>query len=152
MLICEMLSAFYLWIELPKLRISLFSLQWWNVWHSWKKTDNFEYSFKNNIVLTNLYFKLRTEALCVLKFNHIGLCFQRKLNSNLNNKTYIMFPKTFPVSDRRLHSVAWPNAEYKLTFVTAITLKQQRVLLQQGNQQSGDSRCSAKYWQTMDRL
>ena len=49
-----------------------------------------------------------------------------------------MFSKELSANDRKHTSFAQTITELKVTFVTAVTVKQQRVLLQQGNWQCGD--------------
>jgi len=57
----------------------------------------------------------------------------------LKNQIFIIPPKNFSNIKRRPYFFARTITELKATFATAVTLKQQRVLLQQGNQHDGDS-------------
>ena len=81
-------------------------------------------------------FKAKTRATFTVSFYR--LLVQRKFTLKLNNQIFIIPSKNFTASDRRPTSDAGTIKKFKVTFVTAVTVKQKRALLQQGNWQCGD--------------
>jgi hypothetical protein len=69
----------------------------------------------------------------------LGFCSHRKHIEHLNNRIYVISHMNNSAKHRRLNFVARKFTKHEVHFFRAATLKQHRVLRQQGNQQSDDS-------------
>ena len=69
----------------------------------------------------------------------LAFCSHRKIIEDLNNRIYIISHANNSANDRRFNFVARKFTNKKLKCFRAVTLKQHRVLRQQGKQHSEDS-------------